>query len=222
MYAKNIVKTAATAANNATKSATPGLLGAVQGVARQDRPISTVSSPTQFNSKGGVTDPGHIQLQTSAAEQEKYGLAPVYGKSPNKSQPIDPNSRERVESELPDGRSFKVGTFTQPANPFDQDKPIPTGKKGYESVDHGELNEGQAAALKDFQASPDYEVSGKKESNCVHEYHKAMQEMGLVDGTPIHKHTTPDQMAQLTSDVRTNAPVAAPKPLAAPKPSLKR
>lgn len=39
----------------------------------RSRPISTVASPTRFDANGRVTDPGHIQYQTSDWEREQYG-----------------------------------------------------------------------------------------------------------------------------------------------------
>jgi hypothetical protein len=196
---------AASAANNALRrSSVSSVAGSLQNFPQPPAPgrrISTVSSPTVFDKNGKVTDAGHIQLETSPEEQAKFGLAKVFGQSPDLSKPTI--SRSTIDSTLQDGTPFKVGSLKKHSLPFNQDKPISPDKPGYKSTYHGELTAEQADKLKNHQASSTYETSGRDGENCVHEYKKVMEEMGLDNDSPIHDHTTPQEMAERTSGAKT-------------------
>ncbi|AXV82469.1 type III effector [Ralstonia solanacearum] len=164
----------------------------------RSRPISTVASPTRFDDDGRVTDPGHIQYQTSEYERARY---PEMSEALGHSRYTGPGSpraeRFPVSGYLQDGRPFNVTGVRGPAINAGDDHVI-DHRYASHVIDHGEMSDDQAARYIEYQSRPvypTYETSGYDRSNCVHGH----AELGYgMFGWPIqhHQHATPDQLAE--------------------------
>ncbi|MDB0544591.1 type III effector, partial [Ralstonia solanacearum] len=169
------------------------------------RPISTVASPTRFDERGRVTDPGHIQYQTSEWEREQYGLSDAIGHSRFTGYGAPRPERFPVEGNLPDGRYFNVTGFRGPAINAGDDHVIDHGYASH-VIDHGEMSYDQAARYREYQnrpVFPSYETSGYDRSNCVHGH----AELGRqIFGWEIqhHQHATPQDLAEQMRGLNVN------------------
>lgn len=162
------------------------------------RPISTVVDPTRISAKGVVTNPGHVQLQTTQEEREKYGLQPAYGHSPSPLGMRGERECIRVEAQLADGRPFAVSGFRVEARSLDQDKPLRQSAATL-VFDHGPLSAPQAARLKESvgRAPAVYETSGRDAANCVHVYADVATHVFGVPKSDLHPHALPQEVARL-------------------------
>ena len=174
-------------------SRTPGvqrLFTARQGplmMQRRDYHLAVV--PTRIDARGKVTDPGHIQIQTTPKEQRKYGVAPVYGHSRDIRQPT--TGHHQVSGTLPDGKEFSVKGVLGPGKKATDDKML-TGDSVIR-IDMGELSHEEAERLKQFsdrQIFAQYEVSGDLGTNCVHGVKKVVETIHQAQ-LSVHKHETP-------------------------------
>ena len=93
------------------------------------RRVSTVVSDTKIDDEGKVTDPGHIQFQTSEAERARApGLGRVIGHS-RRTDPYAPKpQRFKVSGHLPDGKPFRVNALKGAAINAGDDKLIEARK----------------------------------------------------------------------------------------------
>lgn len=137
----------------------------------RSRPISTVASPTRFDERGRVTDPGHIQYQTSEYERARY---PEMSEALGHSRYIGPGApraeRFPVSGYLQDGRPFNVTGVRGPAINAGDDHVI-DHRYASHVIDHGEMSDDQANRYIEYQSRPvfpTYETSGYYGSNCVH------------------------------------------------------
>ncbi|MHA6880059.1 type III effector [Ralstonia pseudosolanacearum] len=164
----------------------------------RSRPISTVASPTRFDANGRVTDPGHIQFQTSEAERARFPeLSEALGHSRYTGSGAPRPERFQVEGQLPNGQYFRVPGLRGPAINAGDDHVI---DRGYAShvIDHGEMSDEQAARYIGHQGRPvfhTYETSGLDHSNCVHGYSYLG---GSILGWDVqhHPHETPNGLAE--------------------------
>ncbi len=158
------------------------------------RPISTAVTDTKFGKDGKVTDPGHIQFQTSEEErQEMPGLAPAIGHSPNFGQ--GRRQSVPVNSTLRDGSPFNVTGVRGEAKPSGSDKVIPNPDRLY---DHGKASPEQLRTLRDMQEQPifpKYETSGSDGTNCVSGHAEVANRLGMNVPTP-YKHTLPQELGE--------------------------
>ncbi len=171
----------------------------------RSRPISTVASPTRFDANGRVTDPGHIQYQTSDWEREQYGLSEALGHSRYTGPGSPRPERFPVSGYLQDGRPFNVPGIRGPAINAGDDHVI---DRRYAShvIDHGEMSYDQAARYMEQQSRPvfpTYETSGYDQSNCVHA-HSYLGERLFRWDIPHHQHATPDQLAAQMHGLRVD------------------
>ncbi|WP_198405314.1 type III effector [Ralstonia solanacearum] len=167
----------------------------------RSRPISTVASPTRFDDDGRVTDPGHIQYQTSEYERARY---PEMSEALGHSRYIGPGApraeRFPVSGYLQDGRPFNVTGVRGPAINAGDDHVI-DHRYASHVIDHGEMSDDQANRYIEYQSRPvfpTYETSGYYGSNCVHAH--AYLGANLFEwNVQHHRHATPDQLAEQMS-----------------------
>ncbi|MDB0570531.1 type III effector [Ralstonia solanacearum] len=171
----------------------------------RSRPISTVASPTRFDGRGRVTDPGHIQYQTSEWEREQYGLSDAIGHSRFTGYGAPRPERFPVEGHLSNGQYFNVTGVRGPAINAGDDHVIDHGYASH-VIDHGEMSYDQAARYREYQDQPvfpSYETSGYDRSNCVHGH----AELGRqIFGWEIqhHQHATPQDLAEQMRGLNVN------------------
>ena len=181
-----------TASNGRSAPATP--LGS-------GRPISTVATPTVTDPKGRVRDPGHVQLQSSPAEQAQYGVGPVLGHSPQTSQRPGSRTNEHETGTFPDGRPFDIMAVRSPALPAGQDKVRTDAPIRH---DHGHMTPEQAERFKSYEGqpvSPEYQTV---RDNCVTGYDQMFS--GIMDRPPRNPPvgTRPQDIADANKNVRTD------------------
>ncbi|PMS16640.1 type III effector [Trinickia dabaoshanensis] len=145
---------------------------------------------------GKVTDPGHIQYQTTEEERAATpGLQESYGHSRRTDLPA--TERTRVKGTLPDGTPFNVPGLKGPAIDYGSDKTLPRNAST-KIIDHGTLSPEQAAILRDAGQQPmmpHYETSGADEANCVHAHAEMARKLGMDPGA-VHKHARPQDLGQ--------------------------
>lgn len=171
------------------------------------RRVSTVVSDTRTDEKGNVTDPGHIQYQTSEAERARDpGLARAIGHS-RRTDPHAPKpQRFKVSGHLPDGKPFRVNALKGAAINAGDDKPIDR-QNASRLIDHGEMTDEQIARMKDLQQQPifpEYETSGAHESNCVHGHAEVARTVFDWDVQP-ERHARPQDLAEQMAGFRTDS-----------------
>ncbi|KFX26354.1 type III effector [Ralstonia solanacearum] len=168
--------------------------------------MSTVASPTRFDEHGRVTDPGHIQFQTSEFERARF---PEMSEALGHSRWTGPGSpraeRFRVEGRLPGGQYFNVPGVRGPAINAGDDHVIDRRHASY-VIDHGEMSDEQAARYIEQQGRPvfpSYETSGYDGSNCVHA-HSYLGSGFFQWNLPHHQHQTPQGLAEQMQDLRVD------------------
>jgi hypothetical protein len=162
------------------------------------RRVSTVVSDTRTNEAGDVTDPGHIQYQTSEAERAREpGLARAIGHS-RRTDPRAPRAQSlKVSGHLPDGTPFRVNALKGPAIDAGDDKLIDP-QSASRVIDHGEMTDEQLARMKEIQQQPifpEYETSGADSSNCVHGHAEVARTVFDWDVRP-ERHARPQDLAE--------------------------
>ncbi|WP_412770907.1 type III effector [Ralstonia solanacearum] len=172
----------------------------------RSRPISTVASPTRFDEYGRVTDPGHIQFQTSESERARFpGMSEALGHS-RLTGPGSPRAeRFQVEGYLPDGRYFNVPGVRGPAINAGDDHVI-DHRYASHVIDHGEMSDEQAARYMEQQGRPifpSYETSGYDRSNCVHAHSYGGSNLFEWD-IQHHQHATPQDLAEQMRGLRVD------------------
>ncbi|MHC6052958.1 type III effector [Ralstonia solanacearum] len=172
----------------------------------RSRPISTVASPTRFDERGRVTDPGHIQFQTSESERARF---PEMSEALGHSRLTGPGSpraeRFQVEGYLPDGRYFNVPGVRGPAINAGDDHVI-DHRYASHVIDHGEMSDEQAARYIEQQGRPifpSYETSGYDGSNCVHG-HSYTGSNFFEWEIQHHQHAPPQDLAELMRGLRVD------------------
>lgn len=163
------------------------------------------SKSTRFDSRGNVSDPGHVQIHTTPEEQRKYGVKPVYGHSPHPGATSTHHFSTDVfipaiaEGEKPvQIKSMK--SFVKKARGFNEDH-----DRGPEmtKVDMGEMNEREATVLKNFHHDDLFEVTGKRKQNCVHGTFNALAHMHDLPPLPEELHNMmPQQVASYVARLR--------------------
>ncbi|WP_196385763.1 type III effector [Ralstonia solanacearum] len=172
----------------------------------RNRPISTVASPTRFDEHGRVTDPGHIQFQTSEFERARFPeMSEALGHS-RRTGPGSPRAeRFQVEGRLPNGQYFNVPGVRGPAINAGDDHVIDRRHASY-VIDHGEMSDEQAARYIEQQGRPvfpSYETSGYDGSNCVHA-HSYLGSGFFQWNLPHHQHQTPQGLAEQMQGLRVD------------------
>ncbi|TYZ54311.1 type III effector [Ralstonia solanacearum] len=172
----------------------------------RNRHISTVASPTRFDEHGRVTDPGHIQFQTSEFERARF---PEMSEALGHSRWTGPGSpraeRFRVEGRLPGGQYFNVPGVRGLAINAGDDHVIDRRHASY-VIDHGEMSDEQAARYIEQQGRPvfpSYETSGYDGSNCVHA-HSYLGSGFFQWNLPHHQHQTPQGLAEQMQGLRVD------------------
>lgn len=170
------------------------------------RRVSTVVSDTKTNEAGEVTDPGHIQYQTSEAERAREpGLARAIGHS-RRTDPHAPKPhRFKVSGRLPDGSPFSVNAMKGAAINAGDDKLI-DAQSASRVIDHGEMTDQQLARMKEIQQQPifpEYETSGADESNCVHGHAEVARTVFDWEVQP-ERHARPQDLAEQMAGFRTD------------------
>ncbi|WP_197326757.1 type III effector [Ralstonia solanacearum] len=172
----------------------------------RNRHISTVASPTRFDEHGRVTDPGHIQFQTSEFERARF---PEMSEALGHSRLTGPGSpraeRFQVEGYLPDGRYFNVPGVRGPAINAGDDHVI-DHRYASHVIDHGEMSDEQAARYIEQQGRPvfpSYETSGYDGSNCVHG-HSYTGSNFFGWEIQHHQHAPPQDLAELMRGLRVD------------------
>ncbi|NRO96933.1 type III effector [Paraburkholderia sp. NMBU_R16] len=169
------------------------------------RRVSTVVSDTKINEAGDVTDPGHIQYQTSEAERARE---PELARAIGHSRRTDPHApkvrRSKVSGYLPDGTPFRVNALKGPAIKAGDDKLIDP-QSASRVIDHGEMTDDQLARMKAVQRQPiypEYETSGADSSNCVHGHAEVARTVFDWDVHP-ERHARPQDLAEQMAGFRT-------------------
>jgi hypothetical protein len=207
--------TAQTAVSDAAPALAEALLtrGPALGGLQQRRPISTVVDPTRMGTPDGpFKSPGHVQLLTTPAEQQKFGLAPAYGHSPvgpvTDKRPVSVPMVDAEGKAMLDAQGRQLHKTVQsgmaPAKPMAEDKPYPTNAPGIEVIDHGELSARQAAILKQEggKFDPQYDLVGEKAANCVTAANTLHIRLGLTD-VPLGPLATPQEAGALVRHSKT-------------------
>ena len=170
------------------------------------RRVSTVVSDTKINEAGDVTDPGHIQYQTSEAERARE---PELARAIGHSRRTDPHApkvhRFKVSGSLPDGTPFRVNALKGAAIKAGDDKLIDP-QSASRVIDHGEMTDEQLARMKEIQQQPifpEYETSGADSSNCVHGHAEVARTVFDWDVRP-ERHARPQDLAQQMTGFRTD------------------
>jgi hypothetical protein len=169
------------------------------------RRVSTVVCDTKINEAGEVTDPGHIQYQTSEAERSREpGLARAIGHS-RRTDPHAPKvQRSKVSGCLPDGTPFRVNALKGAAIKAGDDKLIDR-QSASRVIDHGEMTDEQLGRMKEVQQQPifpEYETSGADSSNCVHGHAEVARTVFGWDVRP-ERHARPQDLAEQMAGFRT-------------------
>ena len=184
-----------------SRIAPPGLLAPLQ----RER-ISTVVDDTKIDETGKVTDAGHIQYQTSDAERERDpALARAIGHARRVDIHAPKPQRFKVSGKLPDGKPFSVGALKGPAITSGEDKIIDRGHAS-RVIDHGEMTDEQIEQMKTVQKQaifPDYETSGRDQSNCVHAHAEVARTVFGWDVQP-ERHARPQDLGQQMTRFRTD------------------
>lgn len=172
----------------------------------QKRQYYVVSQKTTFDKKGGVQDPGHIQLRTKPEEQEKYGVRPTYGHFRDKTQPKsrDHPVEGKLHAKLANGQEFSVKGFVAPALKASDD---PERTRNVDVIDMGDLTLEEAERLNQFtdrHVFPDYEVSGDLGMNCVHGLKLILETVHQIS-LDLHKHEMPQDAATKLHEQITRA-----------------
>jgi len=170
------------------------------------RRISTVVADTKTDERGEVTDPGHIQYQTSEAERAREpGLARAIGHSRRTDVHAPKPQRFKVSGYLPDGKPFRVNALKGEAINAGDDKLIDR-QKASRVIDHGEMTDEQLVRMKSLQARPilpEYETSGAQKSNCVHGHAQVARTVFDWDVQP-QQHARPQDLAEQMADFKTD------------------